>query len=206
MSKFWKPKCFIVAVAVYSPKTEAPVLLCDNKEFKRSKIVISRKGNTKIIKNRKCQCIIVLKCQNGKIKWSFSRSLIIYPSPPPERSICAVIWSGVLFRRPDSAEHVELSLTCALFGCELMENPNFSARYHRSGSQEQLVTKMNDEEEEDDYDEEDDDEEEEEDLKEHDYDFVQVSVSPKHIHFVTDASLSSWSDPETVWEKTTCLG
>ncbi|KAL9973932.1 hypothetical protein ACROYT_G020453 [Oculina patagonica] len=85
---------------------------------------------------------------------------------------------------------------------------NFSARYHRSGSQEQLVTKMNDEEEEEDFDEEDEDEEEEEeeDLKEQEYDFVQVSVSPKHIHFVTDASLSSWSDPETVWEKTTCLG
>lgn len=67
---------------------------------------------------------------------------------------------------------------------------------------------MNDEEEEEDFDEEDDDEEDEDDgdLKEHEYDFVQVSVSPKHIHFVTDASLSSWSDAETVWEKTTCLG
>ena len=100
------------------------------------------------------------------------------------------------------------SKTCALCRCELMDNPNFSARYHRYGSQEKLVTKMNDEEEEEDFDEEDDDEveEDDEDLKEHEYDFVQVSVSPKHIHFVTDASLSSWSDAETVWEKTTCLG
>lgn len=88
-----------------------------------------------------------------------------------------------------------------------MENPNFSASYHRHGSHEQLVTKMNEEEEdEDDYDEEDGEEEEEEVLGEQEYDFVQVSVSPKHLHFVTDASLSSWSDPETVWEKTTCLG
>lgn len=69
---------------------------------------------------------------------------------------------------------------------------------------------MNDEEEEDDFDEEDDqeedDQEEDEDMKEQEYDFVQVTVSPKHIHFVTDASLSSWSDPETVLEKTTRLG
>ena len=88
-----------------------------------------------------------------------------------------------------------------------MDNPNFSASYHRTrhGSQEKLVTKMNDEEEEDDYDEEDE-EEDDGDLKEQEYDFVQVSVSPKHIHFVTDASLSSWSDPETVFEKTTRLG
>lgn len=88
-----------------------------------------------------------------------------------------------------------------------MDNPNFSASYHRTryGSQEKLVTKMNDEEEEEDYDEEDG-EEDDEDLKEQEYDFVQVSVSPKHIHFVTDASLSSWSDPETVFEKTTRMG
>ncbi|XP_020618901.1 phosphatidylinositol 3,4,5-trisphosphate 3-phosphatase TPTE2-like isoform X2 [Orbicella faveolata] len=64
---------------------------------------------------------------------------------------------------------------------------------------------MNDEEEEEDFDEEDD-EELDEDLKEQEYDFVQVSVSPKHIHFVTDAALSSWSDPETVLEKSTRLG
>lgn len=89
-----------------------------------------------------------------------------------------------------------------------MDNPNFSASYHRTryDSQEKLVAKMNDEEEEeDDFDEEDDDEEDE-DLKEQEYDFVKVSVSPKHIHFVTDAALSSWSDPETVLEKSTRLG
>ena len=87
-----------------------------------------------------------------------------------------------------------------------MDNPDFSASYHRTryDSQEKLVTKMNDEEEEEDLEEEDD--EEDEDLKEQEYDFVQVSVSPKHIHFVTDAALSSWSDPETVFEKSTRLG
>ena len=84
-----------------------------------------------------------------------------------------------------------------------MDNPNFSASYHRTryDSQEKLVAKMNDEEE-----EEDDFDEEDEDLKEQEYDFVKVSVSPKHIHFVTDAALSSWSDPETVLEKSTRLG
>lgn len=87
---------------------------------------------------------------------------------------------------------------------KLMENPNFSASYHRYGSLEKLVTKMTDEEENDDYD--DEEEEEEDDLKEQEYDFVQVSVAPKHVCFVTDASLSSWSDPETHWEKTSCLG
>ena len=88
-----------------------------------------------------------------------------------------------------------------------MDNANFSASYHRTryDSQEKLVAKMNDEEEEeeDDFDEQDDDEE---DLKEQEYDFVKVSASPKHIHFVTDAALSSWSDPETVLEKSTRLG
>lgn len=89
----------------------------------------------------------------------------------------------------------------------LMENPNFSATYHRHGSQEQLVTKMSDDCEEDDYDnEEEEEEEEDEELKEEEYDFAQVSVTPKHICFVTDSSLSSWSDPETHWEKTSCLG
>ena len=90
-----------------------------------------------------------------------------------------------------------------------MDNPNFSASYHRTryDSQEKLVAKMNDEEEEDDdFDEEDGEEDEIEDMKEQEYDFVQVAVSPKHIHFVTDASLSSWSDPETAFEKTTRLG
>lgn len=90
-----------------------------------------------------------------------------------------------------------------------MENQGFSASYHRYGSQEKLVTKMNgEEEEEDDFDGEDDDEdlEEDEELKEQEYDFVQVAVSPKHIHFVTDASLSSWSDPETAWEKSSRFG
>lgn len=85
-----------------------------------------------------------------------------------------------------------------------MENPNFSATYHRSGSQEKLVTKMNEDEEDDDYDDEEDGDDE--DLKEEEYDFAQISVTPKHICFVTDASLSSWSDPETQWEKTSCLG
>ena len=89
-----------------------------------------------------------------------------------------------------------------------MDNPNFSASYHRTryDSQENLVAKMNDEEEEDDFDEEEVDDEEDEDLKEQEYDFVKVAVPSKHIHFVTDASLSSWSDPETVLEKTTRLG
>ena len=83
-----------------------------------------------------------------------------------------------------------------------MENQIFTASYHRYGSQEQLVTEMNDnDEEDDDFDEEEDDE----DL-EHAYDFVQVAASPKHIHFVTDASLSSWSDPEAALETSTRLG
>ena len=89
-----------------------------------------------------------------------------------------------------------------------MDNPNFSASYHRTryDSQEKLVAKMNgEEEEEDDFDEEDD-EEEDEDLKEQEYDFAKVSVPSKHIHFVTDAALSSWSDPEAVLEKSTRLG
>ena len=90
-----------------------------------------------------------------------------------------------------------------------MDNPNFSASYHRTryDSQEKLVAKMNDEEEEEeDFDEEEEEDEEEEDLKEQEYDFVKVAVPSKHIHFVTDASLSSWSDPETVLEKSTRLG
>ena len=85
-----------------------------------------------------------------------------------------------------------------------MENPNFSASYHRYGSQEKLVSRMNGDEEDDDYDDEED--EDDENLKEEEYDFARVSVNPKHICFVTDASLSSWSDPETHWEKTSCLG
>ena len=86
-----------------------------------------------------------------------------------------------------------------------MENANFSASYHRYGSEERLVAKMSDEGEDDDFDDEEE-EEEDEDLNEQEYDFVQVSVAPKHICFVTDASLSSWSDPETHWEKTSCFG
>ena len=53
---------------------------------------------------------------------------------------------------------VELSfIAWALFVCELMDNPNFSASYHRTryDSQEKLVAKMNDEEEEEEDDEED---------------------------------------------------
>ena len=59
-----------------------------------------------------------------------------------------------------------------------MDNPNFSASYHRTrhGSQEKLVTKMNDEEEEDDYDEEDE-EEDDGDLKEQEYDLVNTNFS-----------------------------
>ncbi|RMX57883.1 hypothetical protein pdam_00006704 [Pocillopora damicornis] len=92
-----------------------------------------------------------------------------------------------------------------------MENQIFTASYHRYGSQEQLVTEMNDnDEEDDDFDEEEDDEDLEDgediDLREHAYDFVQVAASPKHIHFVTDASLSSWSDPEAALETSTRLG
>lgn len=89
-----------------------------------------------------------------------------------------------------------------------MENQTFAASYHRYGSQEQLVTEMNDnDEEDDDFDEEDDEDlVDGEDLREQAYDFVQVAVSPKHIHFVTDASLSSWSDPEEVLERSTRLG
>ena len=89
---------------------------------------------------------------------------------------------------------------------ELMDNPNFSASYHRSGSEEKLVyTKMSDEGDDDDFDDEEEDEEDE-DLKEEEYDFAQVSIPTKHIRFVTDASLSSWSEPEKHWEKTSCLG
>ena len=80
-----------------------------------------------------------------------------------------------------------------------MENPSFTASYHRHGSQEKLVTRMEDEDDDDEYEEEEDDE-----LQEEEY--VQVSI-PKHIRFVTDASLSSWSDPEKAWqEKSSCLG
>ncbi|KAM7435048.1 hypothetical protein ABFA07_014980 [Porites harrisoni] len=87
-----------------------------------------------------------------------------------------------------------------------MDNPNFSASYHRSGSEEKLVyTKMSDEGDEDDFDNEEEDEDDE-DLKEEEYDFAQVSIPTKHIRFVTDASLSSWSEPEKHWEKTSCLG
>lgn len=89
---------------------------------------------------------------------------------------------------------------------ELMDNPNFSASYHRSGSEEKLVyTKMSDEGDEDDFDNEEEDEDDE-NLKEEEYDFAQVSIPTKHIRFVTDASLSSWSEPEKHWEKTSCLG
>lgn len=87
-----------------------------------------------------------------------------------------------------------------------MDNPNFSASYHRSGSEEKLVyTKMSEEGDEDDFDNEEEDEDDE-DLKEEEYDFAQVSIPTKHIRFVTDASLSSWSEPEKHWEKTSCLG
>ncbi|XP_073253573.1 phosphatidylinositol 3,4,5-trisphosphate 3-phosphatase TPTE2-like isoform X1 [Porites lutea] len=87
-----------------------------------------------------------------------------------------------------------------------MDNPNFSASYQRSGSEEKLVyTKMSDEGDEDDFDNEEEDEDDE-DLKEEEYDFAQVSIPTKHIRFVTDASLSSWSEPEKHWEKTSCLG
>ena len=89
-----------------------------------------------------------------------------------------------------------------------MDNANFGARYHRSGSEEKLVyTKMSDEGDEDDFDDEDEDEDEDdEDLREEENDFVHVLIPTKHIRFVTDASLSSWSDPEKQWENTSCLG
>ncbi|KAM7433962.1 hypothetical protein ABFA07_015848 [Porites harrisoni] len=64
---------------------------------------------------------------------------------------------------------------------------------------------MSDEGDEDDFDNEEEDEDDE-DLKEEEYDFAQVSIPTKHIRFVTDASLSSWSEPEKHWEKTSCLG
>ena len=91
-----------------------------------------------------------------------------------------------------------------------MENLTINATYRRYGSQEKLVANMNDDAFESNFDQEDDDEEEEGDLKEleesDESEFVQVPIKPKHICFVTDASLSSWSDPDTHWEKTTCLG
>ncbi|XP_068720125.1 phosphatidylinositol 3,4,5-trisphosphate 3-phosphatase TPTE2-like [Montipora capricornis] len=89
-----------------------------------------------------------------------------------------------------------------------MDNPNFNARYHRNGSKEKLVREMSEEVDEDDFD--DDEDGQDEDLKEVDEteedEFVQVSIQSKHICFVTDASLSSWSDPAKHWENTNCLG
>ena len=91
-----------------------------------------------------------------------------------------------------------------------MENLTLNTTYRRYGSQEKLVSCKNDDAFENDSDEEEDDDEEEEgnlkELKENgESEFVQVPINPKRICFVTDASLSSWSDPGKHWEKTTCL-
>lgn len=91
-----------------------------------------------------------------------------------------------------------------------MENLTLNATYRRYGSQEKLVSCKNDDAFENDFDEEEDDDEEEEgnlkELEENgESEFVQVPINPKRICFVTDASLSSWSDPGKQWEKTTCL-
>lgn len=91
-----------------------------------------------------------------------------------------------------------------------MENLTLNATYRRYGSQEKLVSCKNDDAFENNFDEEEDDEEEEEanlkELEENgESEFVQVPINPKRICFVTDASLSSWSDPGKHWEKTTCL-
>ena len=91
-----------------------------------------------------------------------------------------------------------------------MENLTLNATYRRYGSQEKLVSCKNDDAFENDFDEEEDDDEEEEgnskELEENgESEFVQVPINPKRICFVTDASLSSWSDPGKHWEKTTCL-
>ena len=76
------------------------------------------------------------------------------------------------------------------------ENGGFIATYHRTNSAEKLVVE--------DEDNDDEDMEEKDELEEEEYEFVEVSA--KHVHFVTDPGLSSWSDSERAFEETTRLG
>lgn len=69
-----------------------------------------------------------------------------------------------------------------------------TASYSKYGSEEQLVR--------DDFDD-NETEDDEDHIEEEEY--VQISGT-KHLHFVTDSQLSSWSDPSRLFESTTRIG
>ena len=81
----------------------------------------------------------------------------------------------------------------------IMASNSFSAltaSYSKYGSEEQLVNEVDD-----DIETEDDNEQ----LEDEEYEFVHIGGN-KHLHFVTDSQLSSWSDPSRLFESTTTVG
>lgn len=94
------------------------------------------------------------------------------------------------------------TLSLILFRSVGMENGAFVASYHRSSSEEKLVIEGDGDEDGAD----DDEAEESEELEEVEEEYEFVEISPKHVHFVTDPMLSSWSDSERAFEEESRLG
>ena len=76
--------------------------------------------------------------------------------------------------------------------CAMAADQILSSSYFKYSDERQLI---------------DDDEEEDIWLEDLDYDNESAEISPKHVHFVTDATLSSWKDQDAAaYHSSTSLG